>query len=138
MAGKREWQIIVTTDVKDWLHRLEPAQRHRVAEALDVLAHQGPALGRRLVDRISGSRYHNMKELRPTGGHLRVLFAFDKQQRAVMLVGGDKTGQWNRWYHRNVRRADRLLGNHHRKSGEAYVWQTKTRTVGPRLDESSR
>jgi hypothetical protein len=51
---------------------------------------------RPLVDRIKGSRYHNMKELRPTKAGLRILFAFDKQQRAVVLVGGDKSGQWNR------------------------------------------
>jgi hypothetical protein len=27
-----------------------------------------------------------------------VLFIFDPLRRAIFLVGGDKTGQWNRWY----------------------------------------
>jgi hypothetical protein len=29
------------------------------AEAIDVFAEQGPALGRPLVDRLKGSLYHN-------------------------------------------------------------------------------
>jgi hypothetical protein len=36
-----------------------------VAAAIDMLAETGPALGRPLVDRVKGSRHHNMKELRP-------------------------------------------------------------------------
>jgi hypothetical protein len=138
VGEKREWEILVTPEVRDWLGRQSPAHADRVAEALEVLAREGPSLGRDLVDRIKGSRYQNMKELRPTAPHLRVLFAFDKQRHAVMLVGGDKRGEWNRWYRRMVPVADRLLDRHHRNSGEVYVWQTKTRSVGPRYGGSSR
>lgn len=48
-----------------------------------------------------------MKELRSSGGNLRALFAFDPRRRAVVLVGGDKTGDWSGWYKRNIPRADR-------------------------------
>jgi hypothetical protein len=41
---------------------LEPG---KVEEALDELAVCGPQLGRPLVDRIHGSKIHNLKELRP-------------------------------------------------------------------------
>jgi len=46
-----------------------------------------------------------MKELRPgsTGRtEVRVLFAFDPKRRAILLVGGDKTNAWSRWYEVNV------------------------------------
>ncbi len=75
---------------------LAPERATRVASAVDQLAARGPALGRPLVDRIKGSRHHNMKELRT--GTMRVLFVFDRDGRGVMLLGGDKRGAWHDWY----------------------------------------
>ena len=43
-----------------------------------------------------------MKELRPAQT-IRVLFAFDPRRTAILLIGGDKRGSWNRWY-------DQMLG----------------------------
>ncbi|WP_433191438.1 type II toxin-antitoxin system RelE/ParE family toxin [Actinoallomurus sp. CA-150999] len=71
----------------------------------------GPALGRPLVDRIQGSRLHNLKELRPgsaTSSELRVLFVFDPWRSAILLVAGDKAGRWSRWYAENIPLAERL------------------------------
>ena len=73
---------------------------------------RGPALGRPLVDTISGSRHANMKELRPRGGNLRVLFAFDPRRLAILLIGGDKSGEWNAWYQRMIPLADDLYDEH--------------------------
>jgi hypothetical protein len=71
-------------------------------EAIDQLAEQGPTLGRPLVDRIHISkRLHNLKELRPRvpgGAEIRLLFVFDYEREAIILVGGDKAGLWNKWY----------------------------------------
>ena len=81
----------------------------QVAAAIDKLESDGPTLGRPLVDRIEGSRHHNMKELRPGSAgrsEIRVLFVFDPERRAVLLVAGDKAGNWSRWYSRNVSVAD--------------------------------
>lgn len=69
----------------------------------------GPSLGRPLVDRVVSSRHQNMKELRPgsTGrSEIRVLFAFDRVRRAILLVGGDKSDDWRGWYEVNVPVAD--------------------------------
>jgi len=50
-----------------------------------------------------------MRELRiqHEGRPYRVLYAFDPQRNAVLLVGGDKTGV-NRWYEIFVPLADRI------------------------------
>lgn len=77
----------------------------------------GPTLGRPHVDVIHGSRLHKLKEARVDRG-MRVLFAFDSNQNAVMLLGGDKTGKWKRWYPQKVRLAERLYANHERSIGK--------------------
>ena len=56
-----------------------------------------------------------MKELRPgsTGPtEIRVLFAFDSTRKAILLVGGDKSGDWRGWYQRNIPIADERFDEH--------------------------
>jgi hypothetical protein len=45
------------------------------------------------------------------GKPLRVLYAFNPKRTAILLVGGDKTGD-DRWYEIHVRRADKLYDRH--------------------------
>lgn len=69
--------------------------------AIDMLAEIGPALGRPMVDTLQGSPIRNLKELRPRSGRdvaIRVLFVFDPWSQAVLLVAGNKAGDWSRWY----------------------------------------
>jgi len=49
-----------------------------------------------------------MKELIAFGGNLRALFAFDPKRQALILLGGDKTDDWEGWYERSVPLADDL------------------------------
>lgn len=68
-------------------------QREAVTDQVDLLAERGPDLGRPVVDRIHSSRHQSMKELRAAkGGALRVLFSFDPRRQAILLLGGDKSG----------------------------------------------
>jgi len=53
-----------------------------------------------------------MKELRPRGGNLRILFVFDPRRTAILLIGGNKTREWNAWYDRVVPIADALYDEH--------------------------
>jgi len=53
-----------------------------------------------------------MKELRSPRGNLRILFAFDPRRMAILLVGGDKTGQWREFYEEEIPKADRLYDEH--------------------------
>ncbi len=76
-----------------------------VGQAITALLEEGPSLGRPLVDRIKGSRLHNLKELRPGSTRtteMRILFVFDPGRNVVLLVAGDKAGQWTAWYRQAI------------------------------------
>jgi len=112
------WEIELVSEVEEWyleLARSDPDTAALIEQAVDRLAEAGPTLGRPLVDRIKQSRHHNMKELRPasTGAsEVRILFAFDPLRAAILLVAGDKAGQWNRWYEQAIPAADRRFDEH--------------------------
>jgi Phage derived protein Gp49-like (DUF891) len=72
---RREWQVYIVNEVRDWIDTLDDAAHTRDVQAIDTLAEAGPSLGRPLVDTIHGSSIANLKELRP--GTVRILFAFD-------------------------------------------------------------
>ena len=99
------WDVRLWSDVESWLLGLDDDSYDVIAAAIDHLADKGAVLGRPLVDRIKGSRHHNMKELRPgsaSATEIRVLFAFDTKRRAILLIAGDKSGQWKKWYDESI------------------------------------
>ncbi|WTJ79248.1 type II toxin-antitoxin system RelE/ParE family toxin [Kitasatospora sp. NBC_01539] len=112
------WEVSLESEVEEWLLDLaqhDPRTADEVAAAIDKLEQDGPTLGRPLVDRIHSSKHHNMKELRPrtTGpGEIRILFAFDPERQAIVLVAGDKAGAWRQWYEINVPIADERFSRH--------------------------
>jgi hypothetical protein len=108
----RRWAIRVTAEVREWLRALrqdDPETYRSVNVAIDILAEIGPALGRPLVDTLQGSDIGNLKELRPRSGRdvaIRVLFVFDPWSQAVLLVAGNKAGDWSRWYNMAIPAAE--------------------------------
>jgi hypothetical protein len=108
------WSVKVTEEYAAWFTALmkeDLASAVQVAQAVAALREEGPALGRPLVDRIQGSRLHHLKELRPGSkgrSEIRVLFAFDPARSALLLLGGDKAGNWQRWYRQNIPIAEQL------------------------------
>ena len=92
------WDIEVTDEFADWWRGLDVDQQEALTDRIDLLGERGPDLGRPVVDRVHASRHQSMKELRASkGGALRVLFTFDPRRSAILLLGGDKTGEWNAW-----------------------------------------
>ena len=80
-----------------------------------LLQELGPQLGRPRVDTLKGSRHPNMKELRfsAADGEWRVAFAFDAKRKAILLVGGDKSGRGEkRFYRELIRKADDRFDAH--------------------------
>lgn len=98
------YQIVVHAECEPWLLALAQKDFDRVAAAIDQLAEHGLGLGRPRVDTIKGSRHPNMKELR--AGTVRVLFAFDPERMAILLIGGGKARQWQQWYVESIPVAD--------------------------------
>jgi len=115
------WTIKVTEEYAAWFTALikdDLASAVQVAQAVAALREEGPALGRPLVDRTTGSRIHHLKELRPGSAarsEIRVLFAFDPTRSALLLLGGDKAGNWQRWYGRTSRSPSSCTGTTPRK-----------------------
>ncbi len=115
------WEVDYTNEFEEWWNRLSEHDQELVIPAVDKLMEWGPALPRPLADTLEGSRHPNMKELRPLGSNIRVLFAFDPRRNAILLIGGDKTGRWEEWYRETIPVADRLYDAHLeelRKEGE--------------------
>jgi hypothetical protein len=108
----------MTTQVEAFLDALYESDRdsHRlVNQAILVLERIGPTEGRPLVDTITASRIANLKELRPPSSgrsEIRILFVFDPWRSAILLVAGDKAGQWSRWYRAAIPEAERLYADY--------------------------
>lgn len=111
------WSVDIEL-IAGWLHSLDQDSLEQVVAAIELLEERGPQLGRPIVDTVTSSRHRNMKELRPGSSgrsELRVLFAFDPERSAVMLIAGDKAGNWTRWYKKNIPLADDIFDHHLRK-----------------------
>jgi hypothetical protein len=108
----RRWEIEFTDEFEAWWDQLSEDDQERVRAAVEILESAGPALGRPLVDTLTATRLPNLKELRPRGGHLRVLFAFDPRRAAILLLGGDKRGRWAAWYAEAIPIAEQLYDEH--------------------------
>lgn len=108
------WDVDVEL-IRTWFAKLDINSRAQVEAAISLLQAEGPQLGRPLVDSVSGSAHKNMKELRPGSSgrsELRILFVFDPDRKAIMLVAGDKSGTWTKWYRTSIRKADLLYWEH--------------------------
>jgi hypothetical protein len=113
--------FINTEFIREWMLGLDARSYGHVAAALFLLEAEGPQLGRPFVDSIKGSRFKNMKELRPASAgrsELRILFVFDPERRAIMLIAGDKSGIWVKWYKTSIARADTLYERYLRRREE--------------------
>ena len=99
--ASREWSVEFHPSCDGWADSLDELDAQALLAAVRILRSEGPTLGRPLVDTVVASRHPNMKELRPgsTGRtEVRVLFAFDRQRKAILLIGGDKSRDWRGWY----------------------------------------
>lgn len=107
------WDIETTDDFDRWFDDLTPREQRCVLYGLGVLRQVGPTLARPLADSVRGSRFSNMKELRvqAAGQPIRILYAFDPRRIAMVLTGGNKTGD-ARFYDRMMQRADELFAQH--------------------------
>ena len=107
------WKVEATAEFEAWFESLSVELKQDVRAVIVVLGDRGPRLTRPYADTVKGSRHSNMKELRiQSGGKpLRAFFAFDPRRSAILLIGGDKTGD-KRFYDRMIPLADDLFDDH--------------------------
>ena len=88
-------------------------ERIRITASVGLLERLGPNLPFPHSSGVTSSRHGHMRELRvQVGGRpLRVFYAFDPRRAAILLIGGDKTGQ-DGFYTRLIPLADRLYDDH--------------------------
>jgi hypothetical protein len=111
MAAK--WNVEYTDELGAWWTTLSDAEQESIDTSVRLLEEKGASLGYPHTSGIEGSKHQHMRELRVQheGRPYRVLYAFDPRRCAILLIGGDKTGN-NRWYETYVPVADRLYDVH--------------------------
>lgn len=107
------WDIEYTDEFGAWWGTLDDAEQASVGACVGLLEERGPQLGYPHSSGITTSRHAHMRELRVQyrGRPYRVLYVFDPRRVAILLIGGDKTGN-DRWYEAFVPVADRLYDEH--------------------------
>lgn len=107
------WEVEYTDDFGGWWDGLTADEQVSVAASVGLLEEMGPSLPFPHSSAITMSRHGHLRELRiqHAGRPYRVLYAFDPRRTAILLVGGDKTGN-DRWYAEFVPRADGLYDEH--------------------------
>jgi len=108
-----EWDVEFTDEFEVWWNGLTEDEQEDVNAKVRLLQKIGPKLRRPHSGAIASSRHPNMKELiiQHAGKPYRVLYAFDPRRCAILLIGGDKTGN-KRWYETFVPVADKLYDEH--------------------------
>lgn len=106
------WEVEHTDEFARWWGTLD-AEQEDVAAMVSLLEVRGPNLPYPYSSGIQGSRHAHMRELRvQSGGRpIRVFYAFNPLRTAILLIGGDKTGD-DRFYEAIVPLADRLYDEH--------------------------
>jgi hypothetical protein len=111
----KPWKVEFHEEFEPEFDLFQAEVQEELLAQMILLQQFGPELGRPRVDTLKGSHYANMKELRfdAANGVWRIAFAFDPQRRAILLVGGDKSGiSKDRFYRRLVAKADRRFRAH--------------------------
>lgn len=102
-----------TDEFEQWWVTLTEAEQIDLAATVTLLQSKGPQLPFPHSSGINNSKHSHMRELRTQhqGRPYRTLYAFDPRRSAILLLGGDKTGD-NDWYDKNIPIADRLYDDH--------------------------
>jgi hypothetical protein len=108
-----EWAVEFTDEFGEWWNSLSAEEQESVDFSVRLLEEHGPNLPSPHSSGVKKSKHTHMRELRTQHGGrpYRTLYAFDRRRAAILLIGGDKTGN-DRWYEINVPLADKLYDSH--------------------------
>jgi hypothetical protein len=107
------WEVESTDEFVSWFVDLDEPDQDAIRFTVELLMVKGPNLGFPHSSGIEKSRHSHMRELRiqSEGRPIRVFYAFNPLRSAILLIGGDKTGD-NRFYDRMIPIADELYDVH--------------------------
>jgi hypothetical protein len=114
---EERWKVEFHGEFGPEFLRFSEAVRLQIISLSRLLERFRPRLARPHVDTLKGSKLRNLKELRfrVDDGAWRVAFAFDVKRRAILLVGGDKSGgSQDRFYRNLIEIAERRFDRHQR------------------------
>ena len=103
------WNVEYTDEFGEWYADLIASVQDDIDRVVGLLEARGPQLPFPYSSGIADSRYRHMRELRvqSRGDPYRIFYAFDPRRTAILLIGGDKTGD-DRFYERMIPIADAL------------------------------
>ena len=102
--------VIFLDDAEQWFLDLEEVQAEKVTFYVDLLKEEGVTLGSPYSSALHGTDYA-FRELRVKAPRsvIRIVYAFDPAQNAVVILGADKRGQkQDRFYKKLIKEAERL------------------------------
>jgi hypothetical protein len=107
------WEVEYTSEFGEWWDTLTETERRAIDYSVELLRKKGPALEYPHSSSVEQSRYAKMRELRSQcgGRPLRTFYVFDPRRTAILLIGGEKTGD-GRFYDRMVPIADTIYGEY--------------------------
>jgi hypothetical protein len=100
--------VVGTAEFEEWFLGLGSGDAKAVIRGVGLLEAKGLALGFPYCSALGGSQYA-LRELRiqSSGRPLRIIYAFDPLRQAVLLIGGDKTGD-DRFYSWMIPKAEAI------------------------------
>ena len=107
------WEVEYTDEFEEWWETLDEAEQKRISFSVNLLRQFGPSLSFPHSTDVRQSRHSSMRELRTQceGRPLRTFYAFDPRRTAILLIGGDKTGN-DRFYDEFVPVADKIYDHY--------------------------
>jgi hypothetical protein len=107
------WEVEFTDEFGRWWKSLDADEQVSVSASVGLLEQMGPRLPHPHSTGIRASRHGRLRELRVQhrGRPYRVFYAFDPRRTAILLIGGEKTGD-DRFYERMIAIADDLYDEH--------------------------
>lgn len=122
------WSTHPTAEFDAWFDSLDEIDQKHIVAAVQYLRDEGPMAKMPLSYPIKQNNRCAMRELRPASQkrtEVRILYAFDPKRSAILLLGGDKAGQWDSWYDTNVPVADELFSQHLKAQAKLDAEQAK-------------
>ena len=103
------WEVEYTDEFEEWWDSLNEEEQDVIDRSVGLLENQGPSLKFPYSSDVKQSRHGSMRELRSQckGHPLRTFYVFDPRRTAILLIGGDKTGNDN-FYNEMVPKVDKI------------------------------